>query len=264
MFWSFVKGSRRRFFLGIYWRAISYFSFFWPFLESMLKEIRNYVKRFLSERRRIILTMGKLFLGVKYFLNFFFHDDFELRVNLNLPSGHIHSGFYSCVSLWRRLRKFLHSFSALYNSPILLSMLGWKVLAVFRRQCQQQLIWPSLEVWSSAEFELCAAGPSEKHGHWERGQLLKLIRIYSNNGATAVRVLISIWTFFWSIKAWKFEFLCSFVIKLQPIFFNNQSSLFNPTSHYTNVINWPHLCVSQEHSFDSSNDSMRTRVTWMS
>lgn len=72
-----------------------------PALESMLKEIRNYVKRFLSGERdaEFILTMGKLFLGVKYFLNFFpsLHDDFELRVNLNCLPATFTAGF-SCVS----------------------------------------------------------------------------------------------------------------------------------------------------------------------
>lgn len=35
-----------------------------------------------------------------------FHDEIELRVKLNLPSGHIHSGSISRCSLTRRLRTF--------------------------------------------------------------------------------------------------------------------------------------------------------------
>lgn len=79
------SSSLPSFFSGIYWRAISYF---WDFSSSVpaRKEIRNNLFRKILEEREeseVILTMGMLIFPVKCF-----HDEIELRVKLNLPSGH--------------------------------------------------------------------------------------------------------------------------------------------------------------------------------
>lgn len=77
-------------FSGIYWRAISYFRAFYS-LKPARKEIRNNLFYKIRERAQAtyIILQWECFLPVKRF-----HDEIELRVKLNLPSGH-HSGSIS-------------------------------------------------------------------------------------------------------------------------------------------------------------------------
>lgn len=121
MFWLFAKDSRRRrlrsTFSGIYWRAISYFqdgsSLGCPREKKFA--ITYFIRLQASERAiKIILTMG-MFFPVKCF-----HDEIELRVKLNLPSGHSQRVYFvsfphspqldSHKLCRRRLRTILHRF----------------------------------------------------------------------------------------------------------------------------------------------------------
>lgn len=88
------------FFSGIYWRAISYFRDFGFPLVRLKKFAITYFTRFPSEKRNNINNGNVFLLAVKCF-----HDEIELRVKLNLPSGHSTAGLFSFLSrsLWSRL-----------------------------------------------------------------------------------------------------------------------------------------------------------------